>query len=120
VNFEKAHETIDQIERDVLSKLDIFLVIHMDPIEVNDAMVLEKKEMVMSIIRGLEAKASIHDFRIVNGDHQINLIFEMVVPYSYSKAEEQKLLSKIVEEVRSRDSRYQCIIAMENSFIAEK
>ncbi|MDF2941233.1 MAG: putative rane protein [Herbinix sp.] len=119
INFEQAHETIDQIERDVLAKLDIFLVIHMDPIEVNDAMVLEKKQMVLSIIKGLEAEASIHDFRIVNGEHQINLIFEMVVPYSYSKAEEQKLLSKIIEEVRSHDSRYQCIITMENSFIAE-
>jgi hypothetical protein len=30
------------------------------------------------------------------------------------------LLSKIVEEVRSQDPRYQCIITMENSFIAEE
>ncbi|HWT26999.1 MAG TPA: cation diffusion facilitator family transporter, partial [Mobilitalea sp.] len=45
INFEKAHETIDRIERDVLEKLDIFLVIHMDPIEVNNTMVHEKKMM---------------------------------------------------------------------------
>ena len=119
IGFEHAHETIDRIERDVLEKLDIFLVIHMDPIEVNDITVTEKKEMVLGIIQKLEEKASIHDFRIVNGEHQINLIFDLVIPYSYSKEEEQKLLSKIVEEVRNRDPRYQCIITMENSFIAE-
>jgi cation diffusion facilitator family transporter len=120
INFETAHETIDMIERDVLEKLDIFLVIHMDPIEVNDEMVLKKKAMVLEIINQLEEKASIHDFRIVNGEHQINLIFDLVIPYSYTKEEEQKLLTKIVDEIRKADTRHQCIITMENSFIAEE
>lgn len=120
LNFEIAHETIDQIERDVLEKLDIFLVIHMDPIEVNDAAVMEKKEMVTSIIQALEKKATLHDFRVVNGEHQINLIFDLVVPHSYSKDEEQRLLSRIIEEIRKNDTRYQCIITIENSFIAEE
>ncbi len=120
LGFEHAHEMIDQIERDVLERLDIFLVIHMDPIEVNDAKVLEKRGMVLGIITGLEPKATIHDFRMVNGEHQINLIFDLVIPYSYNKEEEQKLLSKIVDEIRQQDARYQCIITMENSFIAEE
>lgn len=120
INFETAHETIDRIEREVLEKLDIFLVIHMDPIEVNDITVTEKKEMVLGIIKELEPKASIHDFRIVNGEFQINLIFDLVLPYSYSKQDEQRLLSKIVEEIRKQDSRYQCIITIENSFVAEE
>lgn len=119
VNLEEAHETIDRIERDVLEKLDIFLVIHMDPIEVNNTMVLEKKKMVLEIIKKLEPKASIHDFRIVNGEHQINLIFDLVLPYSYTKEAEQRLLTRIVEEIRGYDVRYQCIITMENSFVAE-
>lgn len=120
INFEKAHETIDQIERDVLEKLDIFLVIHMDPVEVNDIKVLEKKDMVLSIIKGLEEKAEIHDFRMVNGEHQINLIFDLVVPFSYSKEAEQRLLSKIIDEIRKQDPRHQCIITIENSYIAEE
>ena len=119
-SLELAHETIDQIERDVLERLDIFLVIHMDPIEVNNITVLEKKEMVLRIMRDLEPKADIHDFRIVNGEHQINLIFDLVIPYSYSKTEEQKLLSKVVEEIRQQDTRYQCIITVDKSFVAEK
>ncbi len=120
INFETAHETIDQIERDVLNQIDIFLVIHMDPIEVNNEMVDHKKNMVLEIIRALEPKATIHDFRLVNGEHQINLIFDLVVPYSYTKDLKQKLLSSIVEELRKEDSRHQCIITMENSFIAEE
>ncbi|HHU72829.1 MAG TPA: cation transporter [Clostridiales bacterium] len=120
INFEEAHETIDQIERDVLEHMDIFLVIHMDPIEVNDIFVLEKKDMVIDIITKLEPKASIHDFRLVNGDHSINLIFDLVIPYSYSTKEEQRLLANIIEEIRKQDSKYQCIITIENSFVAEE
>ena len=120
INFEDAHETIDKIERDVLEKLDIFLVIHMDPIEVNNTMVLMKKEIVLNIIRNFEEKATVHDFRVVNGEHQINLIFDLVIPYSYSKEQEHRLLTSIVEEARKQDSRHNCIITMENSFIAEE
>ena len=120
INFEEAHETIDQIERDVLEQMDIFLVIHMDPIEVNDTFVLEKKDMVIDIIIKLEPKASIHDFRLVNGDHSINLIFDLVIPYSYSTKEEQKLLTNIIDEIRKKDPKYQCIITIENSFVAEE
>ncbi len=120
IKFEIAHETIDDIEREVLEKLDIFLVIHMDPIEVNNEKVLEKKKFVLDIVEKHESKATIHDFRVVNGDLHINLIFDLVLPYSYNKEAEQKLLGRIVDEIRRGDPRYQCIITMENSFIAEK
>jgi len=120
LDFEKAHEIIDQIEKDVKDKLDIFLVIHTDPIEINDVIVLEKKELVLNIIKRLEGKASIHDFRIINGERQINLIFDLVIPYSYSKYQKQNLITSITEEVAKLNTRHQCIINMENSFIAEE
>lgn len=120
IDFERAHETIDQIERDVLESQDIFLVIHMDPVEMNDVMVLEIREMVTKIVTDLEPKSNIHDLRIVNGELQINLIFDLVIPYSYTKQEEQKLLTRILEEVRRKDSRYNCVVTVENSFVAEE
>ena len=119
INFEVAHETIDNIEKDVMNKLDIFLVIHMDPIEVNDSMVIMKKQIVIDIVKELEPKAHIHDFRLVNGEHQINLIFDLVVPFSYHKEDEKKLLFNIMEEVRKCDIRHNCIITLENSYVAE-
>ncbi len=118
-NLEEAHETIDSIERDVLRDTGIFLVIHMDPVEVNDTLVLEKKSMVVEIIHEAEPKAAIHDFRVVNGENQVNLIFDLVVPFSYDEKQEQILLLKVMEAIRDIDSRFQCIITIENSFIAE-
>lgn len=119
VNLEAAHETIDRIERDVLREMGIFLVIHMDPIEINDQLVVEKKNAVVEVVKELEPKAAIHDFRIVNGEEHINLIFDLVVPFSYSEEQEQKLLFQIEEAIKKIDERYQIVITVENSYIAE-
>ncbi len=119
VNLEEAHETIDRIERDVLREMGIFLVIHMDPVEVSDAKVLEKKNLVVQIAKELEPEATIHDFRIVNGENHINLIFDLVVPFSYNEKQEQELLLKIEEAIHGLDERYQTVITIENSYIAE-
>ena len=35
---------------------------------------------------------SFHDFRVVFGQEQINLIFDLVVPYSYTEQEEDRLV----------------------------
>ena len=119
-DLETAHETIDAIERDVLREMGIFLVIHMDPIEVSDREILEKKNLVMDVIREIEPKATIHDFRVVNGENQINFIFDLVVPYSYNEEQEQKLLMNILDAVQRKDCRYQCVITIENSFVADE
>ena len=120
IDFEKAHETIDQIERDIQEKMNIFMVIHMDPIEMNDVMVLEKKEIISNIIKSLDSRASIHDFRVVNTEYQINLIFDLVIPYSYTHDDEQKLLKQIMEELRKVDARLNCVITLENSYVLEE
>lgn len=118
-NMEEIHETIDMIERDVLRELGIFLVIHMDPVEINNKIVQEKKNLVVKVVSTLEPKATIHDFRVVNGENLTNLIFDLVVPHSYGEKEEQELLIKVTELLRTMDERYQCVITIENSYIAE-
>lgn len=119
-DIETAHELIDKIEREVLRDLNIFLVIHMDPVEVRDATVAERKQMVAEIVRELEPDASIHDFRVVNGKDQINLIFDLVVPYSYSGGQEIELVHRIMERVKEKDARYECVMNLENSFVQPK
>lgn len=120
IDFEKAHETIDQIERDVLEELDIFLVIHMDPIEMNDEMVIEKRELLTNIIKNIDPKASFHDFRMVRGEYQINLFFDLAIPFSYTHEEEQKLLKQIMKELKKVSPRLNCVITLENGYVAEE
>lgn len=118
MNIEVAHDLIDGIERDVLRELDIFLVIHMDPIEVNNQVVNELKRQIKDILQALDEKASIHDFRMVSGEHHTNIIFDLVVPHNYSVDQEHKLLFDLEEIINELNERYQCVITLEHSFVA--
>ena len=119
-DIETSHEVIDRIERDALKQLGIFLVIHMDPVETKDETVLAARKMAEEVLQSLDADASIHDFRMVDGKDQINLIFDMVVPHEYDQAKQRELHDLFVRCIRERDSRYQCVITVETSFINEK
>ena len=73
-DIEVSHEIIDRVEREVARKLNIFLVIHMDPVEIHDEKVLAVKAKLNGVIRALDPDLTFHDFRVVNGQEQINLI----------------------------------------------
>ena len=119
VNVEISHEIIDQIEREALKELGIFLVIHMDPIEINNERLQLTKQQIVTVVEQIDASLSIHDFRMVDGENQINLIFDLVVPLSYDKEKRKELCQKLRTCVSQVDARYQCVIQIENSFVAE-
>ena len=119
VNIEVSHEVIDKIERDARKYLGTYLLIHMDPIETKDQDVIKVRKKVEHIVTQTDPDASIHDFRMVSGEHRINLIFDMVLPHGYDKEEENTLQRLVTEKIHRLDERYQCVITMEKSFVAE-
>ena len=120
VDIEISHEIIDRIERDAAKQLGIFLVIHMDPVETKNEYVLKVKSQVVEIMEALDKNASIHDFRMVDGQNQINLIFDMVVPFEYSKEKEKELKESFCKLIRMHDDRYRCVITVERSYVANE
>ena len=120
VDIETSHEIIDRIERDAAKKLGIFLVIHMDPVETADAQVSEVKAEVQEVLHQMDERLSLHDFRMVDGEKWINLISDVVVPFSYGENDRPKLREAIEEEVRSLDERYHCVITFDSGFVAEE
>lgn len=120
VNIENAHELIDRIERDAVEELGILLVIHMDPIEMKDGQVMDLRKQVDTVLRELDEACSIHDFRVVNGVGQINLIFDMVVPFGYREEQQEQLKQRLMERLQALDRRYQCVITMEHSYKAHE
>lgn len=119
VDIETSHEIIDKIERDAAKKLGLFLVIHMDPVATQDKRVARLKEEVSAAMKTIDSRLSLHDFRVVDGEHQINLIFDVVVPHSYEKKDMTQLHLDIMEKVSELDSRYQCVITIEKGYIEE-
>ena len=120
VDIEISHEIIDKIERDAIREIGMYLVIHMDPIEVDNEQLEQAKAQVTLVASTLDGALSVHDFRMVDGENQINLIFDLVVPVSYSKEKRKELCQALRTLMHEIDHRYQCVIQVESSFIAEE
>ena len=76
-----CHEIIDHLECDALRELNVHLVIHHDPVPVNDAEWGRLRERVEQVARGLDQRLSVHSFRLVRGRGMPRLIFDLAVPY---------------------------------------
>ena len=120
VDIEVSHEIIDKIEREAMKYLGIFLVIHMDPIETKNEQVLLAKSNVEKVLKELDPDVGFHDFRMVDGKEQINLIFDMVVPYGYDKEKQNQICLELMNRLSEIDPRYQCVITLDKSFVAEE
>ncbi len=119
VDIEQSHEIIDRIEREAAKELGIFLVIHMDPVEMRNKKILRIKETAVRILHDLDPLCSLHDFRVVHGEHQINLIFDMVVPIDYDEKKKEDLSLRMAERMKGADSRYECVITVESDYVAQ-
>lgn len=120
VGIEKSHEVIDRVERDAIEKLGVFLVVHMDPIDMHDEEVQAVHERIVEVLHEIDVRCTLHDFRMVKGEKQTNLIFDLVVPFSDGKERQQEIRKELCEKVRALDARYQCVITMEHAYVAEE
>ncbi|NNJ28190.1 cation diffusion facilitator family transporter [Lacrimispora defluvii] len=120
VNVEVSHEIIDRIEREALKKFGIFLVIHMDPVETRDSKVMEFGSMVEHVIQDTDERVTFHDFRMIEGKDQINLIFDLVVPREYDRKKREWLKEEITKKVTEIDKRCCLVITAESGFGVEK
>lgn len=118
IDVMEIHEVIDRAERELSDKLDLDLVIHMDPISMDTEEIIESRKEVESIIEDIPEIQSIHDFRIVGKDKNKNLIFDIVIdgnniPLSEDKRIRDELIGKI-NEIRPD---YNCIITVDREYI---
>lgn len=120
VNVEISHEIVDRIEREALKRFGIFLVIHMDPVETKNSRVMEFGSMLENVIHGIDKRISFHDFRLIDGENQINLIFDLVFPREYDKKKREQLKEEIISKVTETDKRCCLIITAESGFGVEK
>lgn len=110
VNINTVHDVIDNCERSLEEKLGITIaVIHMDPIETDNQAVNEMRDKVISIVKSIDEKLSIHDFRMVLEESHTNLIFDVVMCRDMDITPDE-LKKEICNKVCNEDERLNCII----------
>lgn len=112
-----CHETIDACEKRLLNELNMEVVIHMDPIVTDDEFTLSIMKSVQDAVASVNEKLTIHDFRMVDGEKQVNLIFDVVIPNDFKDTNE-KLKAKIDEKLKSIDQRYETVITFDRDYIS--
>ncbi len=95
----ETHDHIDNIEREVKENMNIDLVLHMDPVKVNDPETELYRAKVVEAIHQIDPKWGFHDFRIVSGPTHVNLLFDLVIPFEekYTQEEIEAMLLKHIQ-----------------------
>ncbi len=109
-NITRIHEIIDSLERKICDELGIIMVLHMDPIAVNCPKTNQLKGMVVKIIGEINPDITMHDFRITDGQDNINLIFDIVVPSGYSEEEINEIRERISSTVKAQNEQCSTVI----------
>ncbi len=96
----KSHNEIDLIEREIKRDFGIDLVIHLDPVILNDERADSFRAILLKILTSINPYYSIHDFRVVDSASHTNLIFDLLVPFDCkeSNSEIKKNIQNKIDE----------------------
>ena len=75
-----CHELIDDMERECLRSHNVHLVIHSDPVVIDDPVLTALKAKVQCLLQAKDSRLSLHDFRMVPGKRHMNLVFDVALP----------------------------------------
>ena len=116
INIVACHEQIDLCEKEIYEKLKIALVIHMDPIDVNNESVNAVKQQMVSGIKEINPELTLHDFRMTPfANKQTNLIFDVVLPQNL-KISVEELDAKIKDLAKEINPTFCCVITFDQDF----
>lgn len=110
------HEIIDRAELELSKKFNCSVVMHMDPIDVKNPRLHELKEIVREESHKIDQRCSAHDIRMVPGEKQTNLIFDIVRPRDCCCSEDE-LCEKLRAAIKERASDVNCVITVDVPFI---
>lgn len=116
IDIVKCHEQIDLCERLVAERLNISLVIHMDPIDTDNEVVANTREKLTRAITTIHPSLTLHDFRMTPiCENQTNLIFDVVVPNN-CKISQNELEEKIKTQAKLINPTFMCVITFDNDY----
>ncbi len=110
------HTAIDTAEEKIRNELKIVICIHMDPIVVNDEEVNRYKKLTEEILNEFDPMCSFHDFRMVKSHTGVNLIFDLVIPFSKNNTPSE-ILNEVKTRFEKQDKSINLVITVEHSYV---
>ncbi|MBP3665433.1 MAG: cation transporter [Clostridia bacterium] len=107
-----SHDMADLIERRLRVECGIDATVHMDPVAIRDPRVHRLKAYAEGIVREVDDRLLIHDFRIVPGESHTNLIFDIAAPFELSLTDAD-LRSRVADTIHERDGHLFAVITVD-------
>ena len=114
----ELHDVIDNIEEELAQKLRCEAVIHMDPVVVGDPTVTALHQQMAALVKTIDPRITIHDFRMVPGQTHTNLIFDAVIPFD-ERLTRQQVAERIRQMVSEMAGDYRAVVKVENSYVSK-
>lgn len=116
IDITLAHDTIDMIEAHLNGEFNCESTIHMDPIDVNDERTKLLKSQVENVVRSIDERLCIHDFRITATHSHTNLIFDVVLPHKF-KLTASETIAEIKSRIHDIDESYFAVIKIDYDYM---
>lgn len=111
VNLVEVHAILDNLEDIISDKMNINIVLHMDPISTNPEKIEATKELLDSVIHQEYPGFKVARLRITDGKDRLNIIFDLIVPATVSAQEHKIIRQHLAQQLRQINSRCHTVIA---------
>ncbi len=98
-----CHGIIDDLERECLESHGIHLVIHYDPVVVDDPELNRLHKEVEHTLKQISPELKTHDFRMCKTPTHVNLIFDISLPLSFV-GQEKRIQNRIEQALTMKEN----------------
>lgn len=109
-----SHDMIDNIEAD-FRRDGINMVIHMDPVDIEDPEIKVLREKLPTILQSIDSKLLFHDLRIVKGVTHTNVLFDLVMNWE-SELTEEDIEKQVSENLKKINDKYKVVITFDRDY----
>ncbi len=110
-NVVEIHEIIDLLEQKIYNELGVHIVVHMDPITINSEYLTNIRNTALAVVKSIDDRMNIHDFRMTDGANLINLIFDIEIPLDFDYTEDTENIIKA--KLKEKDERFNAVIGID-------
>ncbi len=110
MTLEVAHKIINGAEKRLLSKLQIYPFIHMEPKNTEDKETKRVRGILERILEIEDTRIKLNDFQIVEDKNKQVFEFEISVPLSMNRKQVEKLILTIKSALKEKGEKDECDI----------
>lgn len=95
---------------------NIHVIIHYDPVVSDNGERQQIKEYFSKEIKNIDPRLTLHDLRMVLGETQTNLIFDVVTPHDF-EMQDCRLKAEIQKIASEKNQKWHCVVTVEHSYV---